>query len=180
MKYEEEEFIEAEGTEEVVSEEAGAGEALKKLRDKLKLCQAEKQEYLDASQRLRADYANLKRTSEQAAEKLAKFANEKLLLDFISVMDGFDQALSLADTDETWREGIQNLANKMQGIFQRHGLEAINPIGQTFDPNLAQAIANIDTNKAEEDNLVLEVIQKGYQLHHKVIRPAMVKVGHKI
>lgn len=175
MKHDEEAFGEIEL--EAAEEETSAG-ALKKLREKLKLCQTERQEYLDASQRLRADYVNLKRNSERGAEQLAKFAGEKLLLEFITVMDGFDQALSIENVDKTWHEGIQNLANKMQSIFRQHGLEAIDPLGKKFDPNLAQAIANIDTNNPNEDNTVLEVVQKGYQLHERVIRPAMVKVGH--
>ena len=121
-------------------EELEPGDALKRLREKLKIAQAERQEYLDASQRLRADYVNLKRESEAARLELTKFANEGLLLETIRVLDSFEPAFS---HKESWA-------------------------------------GNIDTKKDEEDNMVLEVVQKGYSLHGKVIRPASVRVGHKV
>ena len=165
-------------------EELGSEEALKKLREKLKLAQAERQEYLEASQRLRADYVNLKRESETARLELTKFANEGLLLETISVLDSFEQAFShqesWAGVPEVWRQGVEQIHDKLGAVLKKHGIEVLDPVGQEFNPSEAQAVGTIDTEKDEDDNMVLEVVQKGYRLHGKVIRPASVRVGHKI
>ncbi len=158
--------------------------ALKKLREKLKLCQAERQEYLDTSQRLKADYVNLKRESETARVELTKFANEGLLLETINVLDSFEQAFShqesWSNVPEVWRRGVEQIHDKLGSVLKKHGIEVVNPVGRTFDPTESQAVGTIDTGKDEDDNIVLEVVQEGYRLHGKVIRPASVRIGHKV
>lgn len=158
--------------------------ALKKLREKLELCQAERQEYLTASQRLKADYVNLKRESETAQVELTKFANEGLLLETISVLDSFEQAFShqesWSNVPEVWRLGVEQIHDKLGAVLKKHGIEIIDPAGRTFDPAESQAVGTVDTEVDKDDNLVLEVVQKGYRLHGKVIRPASVKVGRKV
>lgn len=167
-----------------IEEELDPTESLKKLRDKLRVCRQERQEYLDASQRLRADYVNLKRESETARAELTKFANEGLLLETISVLDSFEQAFSHQDSwagvPEVWRKGVEQIHSKLEVVLKKHGIEVIEPLNQAFDPTEAQAVGTIDTDKDEDDNMVLEVVQKGYRLHGKVIRPASVRVGHKV
>ena len=148
-------------------------EALKKMRAKLKQCQIEKQEYLETSQRLRADYVNLKRNSEQERGQTIKFANENLLLELIDLMDNLDQAAA-------WFPGTEQIAAKFMSILKQNGVEIINPVKQAFSPAESQAIATVDTDNPEEDNIVLEVSQKGYRLNGRVVRPASVKVGHKV
>lgn len=169
---------EAEG----VAEEHLADE-LKKLKAKLKLCQTERQEYLDASQRLRADYVNLKRASEQERDKLAKFASERLVLELLGIVDNFDHALADRAAWEAlpaeWRQGMEQIASKLRAVLSNHGVVEDNPLGQSFDPALHQAVGTIDTDNQDDDNTILAVLQKGYRLHGRVIRPASVKVGHK-
>ncbi|MCC6290926.1 nucleotide exchange factor GrpE [Candidatus Nomurabacteria bacterium] len=158
---------------EVEAEDTPPEEVLKKMRAKLKQCQSEKQEYLETSQRLRADYINLKRNSEQERIQTIKFANENLLLELIDLMDNLDQATA-------WFPGTEQIASKFVAILKQNGVEIIDPLRQTFNPSESQAIATVDTNKEEEDNIVLEVSQKGYRLNGRVVRPASVKVGHKV
>lgn len=157
--------------------------AIKKLREKLKLCQAERQEYLETSQRLRADYVNYKRDVEKEKEELAKFAKSGLLTELMDLADSFELAFSnkpaWESVNENWRRGIEYIYSKLITIFEQNGMEEINPLGQPFDPVEHHSIAVIDAATAADDNKVLEVVQKGYKLHGRVIRPAKVKVGHK-
>ena len=164
--------------------EATPEQLLKKLHDKLKLCQTERQEFLETSQRLRADYVNLKRESDSSGEKLAKFANEKLLLEIIGLADNFEQAVVYKDLWEKapleWRRGIEQIYHKLKSVLRRYGVEEVEALGQTFNPAEHQALAVLDTEKKEEDNMVMEIVQKGYRLHDRIIRPAGVKIGHQI
>jgi molecular chaperone GrpE len=77
-----------------------------------------------------------------------------------------------------WRQGIEFLYTKLQNVLKTHEVEVIDPLGQPFDPSRHDSMATLDTDNPDQDNMVLEVVQKGYQLHDKVIRPARVKVGH--
>ena len=111
--------------------------ALKRLRTKLKECQAERQEYLETSQRLRADYVNLKRQSESERGQIIKFANESLLLELVELMNSLDQAAA-------WFPGTEQIAAKFVGILKQNGIEIINPLHREFDPAEAEALANLD------------------------------------
>jgi molecular chaperone GrpE len=175
---EEEDLVPEEGAEEELAR-------LKKLREKLKTVQAERQEYLDASQRLRADYLNLRRETEAERETLLKTASAGLLAELLEVADGFEQAMGNAQawqqTPESWRQGMEQIYAKLQAIFTRHGLEEINPLGEMFDPTRHQAVGltkpELDGDgKMAEENRISAVVQKGYRLGERLIRPARVKI----
>ena len=163
---------------------AGGPEALKKLREKLKVCQAERAEFLALSQRLKADYINLKRDEARAREAAVKHANQNLLLELIDLADSFELAMAnetaWQSVSENWRRGVEYIYAKLAGVMENHGLTVIDPLDQPFDPESAHAVGHLDTENPEQDNKVLAVIQKGYRLAEKVIRPARVKVGRKI
>ncbi|MBI2100253.1 MAG: nucleotide exchange factor GrpE [Candidatus Vogelbacteria bacterium] len=179
---------EAEVGEEFVPEEnegessLGPEAKVKRLQEKLKLCQTEKQEYLETSQRLRADYVNLKRREEEARSEIVKFAREPLLLDLLELADVFELAFANKETWETvaqnWRHGVEYIYSKLITIFEQNNLAEINPVGQDFDPSEHHSIGQVAADKKEDDNKVLEVVQKGYKLNSKIIRPAKVKIGH--
>jgi len=156
--------------------------ALKKLREKLKVSQAERQEFLEMSQRLKADYVNLKRDEAKLREENRRYAKHDLLLELLDVVDSFDLAMANKETWEVvsanWRQGVEYIYGKLLTILKQHDLTEINPLGQAFNPELGHSVGTIDTEKSDEDNMVLEVVQKGYKLHDRVIRPAKVKVGH--
>jgi molecular chaperone GrpE len=176
--------MEYERDDELELGEEGLSDELKKLREKLKVSQAERQEYLETSQRLRADYVNLKRHGEAERDKLAKFASEGLIKELVGLADHFAQATADSTAWESlpaeWRQGMEQIASELAKILKRQGVETINPEGEEFDPVMHQAVGMIDTEKEKEDNKVLLVMQRGYKLHDKVIRPASVKVGRKI
>ena len=163
-------------------ETANPALALKKLREKLKVCQKERQEFLEMSQRLKADYVNLKRDEAKLRDENRKYAKHDLLLELLVVVDSFDLAMANKEAWEAvpanWRQGVEYIYGKLLTILKQHDLTEINPLGQPFNPELQHSVATIDTTEADEDNMVLNVVQKGYKLHDRVIRPAKVKVGH--
>lgn len=172
--------------EEIVPEDGeGAAETaedkLKKLREELKQCQSEKQDYLAMSQRLKADYLNLRRESETNRAEIIKFANESLLQQLIELADSFELAFANPKTweavDENWRRGVEYIYTKLLNILTQHGLTEISALHENFDPLRHHALELVQTDKPEEVNRVIKVVQKGYKLHHKIIRPAQVKVG---
>ncbi|MEK9167796.1 MAG: nucleotide exchange factor GrpE [Patescibacteria group bacterium] len=155
-------------------------EQVKKLRDKLKACQAEKQEYLDGWQRARADIQNLKKEQASEREKTVKFAQEDLLFELLSVTDSFTMAFADKDAwgkvDQNWRQGIEYIYAQLKGVLEKNGITEISPLGEKFDHNEHTSIEAISTDDEKENEIVAEVVQNGYRLRGKVIRPARVKV----
>jgi molecular chaperone GrpE len=154
----------------VVAEES-QGESIKKLREKLKTAEDKAKEYLDSWQRSQADFVNIRRRDEEAKQEFLKFANEKLLEELIPVLDSFNIALSAGHND------LEPLYSQLISVLRGRGLEEIEPVGQEFRPEEHEALGIVNTDKKEEDHKVLEVLQKGYRLNGRVIRPAKVRVG---
>ncbi len=158
--------------------------ALKKLREKLKTCEKEKKEYLDGWQRMRADFANVKKDEETRRGEMIKFAAEGLVDDLIPVLDSFAMAFGNKEAwekvDANWRKGVEYIYAQMYSVLESRGLTEIGKVGEQVDPRTHVAIEEVLATKDEEIGTVSEVIQKGYRLHSKVIRPAKVKAyGHK-
>jgi len=158
-------------------------QALKKLREKLKACEKDKKEYLDGWQRMRADFANVRKEEETRRGEMIKFASEGLVDDLIPVLDSFSMAFGNKEAwekvDANWRKGVEYIYAQMYSILESRGLTEIGKAGEAFDPHLHVAIEETPTPSEKEANTVAEVVQKGYRLHNKVIRPAKVKAfGH--
>ena len=163
------------------SDEVKAKKDSKKLKEKLALCQKEKLEYLEMSQRLKADYLNLKKSEEASRFEAIKFAKVDLLLEMISLADNFELAFQNKEAweavSENWRKGVEYIYSKLKKILTENELQVVDPVGEDFDPNQHVAIESVEVEKKNEDNKILAVIEKGYILNGKVIRPAKVKVG---
>lgn len=156
-------------------------EKIKKLKLELKACQKEKQEYLTGWQRAKADYLNLKKEEETRRTDIHKYAKADVLNDLIRLADSFEMAFAnktaWENVPENWRKGVEYIHSQLLIVFRDHGLEEINPIGEIADPARDESIGVIETDKADDENRVLEVIKKGYRLNDKIIRPTQVKVG---
>ena len=134
-------------------------------------------------EKLKASTAELinyrKRKDEEVANKL-KFANQDLIMDILPVLDNFERAIKLQKSDDPnlskFLDGFKMLYNSLSETLKRYGVEEIDCLGKEFDPNFQEAML-IDQNKEEENNVVLEVLIKGYILKGRVIRPASVKVN---
>ena len=162
-------------TEEVT--DATRGEALKKLVDAEEVASRANDDLL----RVQAEMQNLRRRSEQDIEKAHKYSQEKFSTELLSVMDNLERALAAAanhedDTVKAIYEGVDLTLKSFTDCFNRFHIEAVDPMGEPFDPQLHQAMTIIE-NAEVEPNTVIEVMQKGYTLHGRVIRPAMVVVS---
>ncbi len=161
-------------------DEAG-DDTIKKLREKLKKCVEEKQEYLDGWQRSKADFVNARKKEEELRGGLVAFAKEGLILDLLTSVDNFDMAFANKDVweavDKNWRVGIEHIHSQLLKTLEEHGLEQFDPQGEEFEPERHDSVETVVIENEADDHKVVEVMQKGYILSGKIIRPAKVKVG---
>lgn len=171
--------------EDIVYDDAGTADLvdgkLKKVKDQLKKCKEEKQEYLDSLQRARADYINLKKRSEEEKAGLKDYIVEDFATDILGVIDSFEMAFkdkeSWNKAPENWRKGIEFIYNQLISVLEARGIKEISPLGDEFNPKLHHSIETVDTDDTDQDGKVVEVMQKGYMAKDKMIRFASVKVG---
>lgn len=132
------------------------------------------EELTNMLQRTQADFMNYKRRTEQEKQTISLFANEKLLIELIDVIDNFDRALSQDNVDNnSLLEGVSLIKKQILNILEKNEVKEIDTTIK-FDPHLHYAVM---MEEADESEVILEVLQKGYMLKDKVIRPAMVKVS---
>lgn len=164
----------------VVAEEH-AGNAIKKLREKLKKAEAERLEYLTGWQRAKADLINARKRDEADRLEFLKFANEQLIHDLIPVLEHWDMAMNHRESwekaDKNWRVGVESIFNQLRKVLSDNGLVEVNPLGEKFDHVKHEATVYEPVSDEKKDHIILEVIQKGYSLNGKLLRPAKVKVG---
>jgi molecular chaperone GrpE len=153
---------------------------LKKLRADLKACQKEKAEYLNGWQKERADFANYKKQEEDRKSLFSEAMRERILTRFLTVLDSFNVAFANKDAwakvEENWRKGVEYIYGQMNTVFEEYGVQSLGEIGESFDPNIHQSVEVISTDNKENDHKVAEVIQKGYKLGERVMRPARVNI----
>lgn len=166
-----------------VGDEKKDKQKLKDLRDQLKQSQAESREHLTALQRARADYVNLKRELDETREVTKKKTTEKVLADFLPVLDSFDMAMGNADAwnavDKNWRVGVEFIYSQLKTALENNGISPIDQVGVEFDPNLHEPIETKETENESDDHKIERIIQKGYRMGDKTIRPARVVVWKK-
>lgn len=164
----------------VVAEES-AEETIKKLKEKLKIALSEKQEFLTAWQKERADFANARKRDALDKSEMVKYANENLVSELIPVLDSFNMAMANKEAwekvDKNWRAGVEYIFSQLKKALEDNNVIEIDPIGQKFDPMRDEAIEHISVSKKEEDGTIISVIQKGYSLNGKVLKHPRVKVG---
>ena len=132
--------------------------------------------YLASWQRAAADYQNYKRRVEQEREEVARLASAALIINLLPLVDDIERALQNVDVrlaGLTWVDGVRLIYRKFQALLEMNGVEEIEADGQTFDPTVHEAVMFGEG----EDGKVISVVQKGYKLGGRVLRPAMVVVG---
>ena len=138
---------------------------------------AEDEALMAKYQRLMADFQNYKRRTEKEKNDIYAYANEKLILGLLEVIDNFERAVLSETADEKYAEGMEMIFKQLKGVLEKSGLEEIKALGEGFDPNFHNAVMTEDNDQFESGS-VTEVLQKGYTLNGKVIRPSMVKVNN--
>lgn len=170
-----------EETDDIIDEEEleNPKSAIKKLRTELKQTKQEKMDLLTSWQKDKADFLNSRKRDQETQADVIRFANQALIADLLPTLDGYEQAKAQPDwtqVNETWKKGIEALMTKIYASLQKVGVEGYGAAGEPFDPNLHQAIGNEPTADKAKDHTIASVMQRGYTLHNKVVRPAMVKV----
>jgi molecular chaperone GrpE len=171
---------EAELTEnESAAEELDSVVAPEPIQSELERIQAQADEYLDGWQRARAEFANYKRRIErEQAEARDRIAGNTLIR-FLGVMDDLERALKDRPSDgdaASWAEGIELIYRKLSALFIAEGVEEILADGTSFDPALHEALSHEESDEHAEGQ-VIEVVQRGYRMGDRVLRPALVRVA---
>jgi molecular chaperone GrpE len=169
-----------ETAEEQAVEEVSVEEALQaSLAEELDAAKAEVAELKDQMLRIQADAQNVRRRAEADVEKAHKFGQEKFARELLTVLDNLDRALAASQEDEATkalREGVEMTLQSFVSTLAKFNVEAIDPQGESFNPEFHQAMA-MQENADFPPNTVMAVMQKGYSLHGRLLRPAMVMVS---
>ncbi len=154
---------------------------INRLQEQLEAAEAAAGMARDELLRVQAEMQNLRRRTEQDIEKAHKFGQEKFSTELLAVMDNLERSAAAAEASEdeavqAIKEGVELTLKGFMDCFTRFNIEAVDPLGEPFDPQLHQAMS-IQESPDAEPNSVIAVMQKGYTLHGRVIRPAMVMVS---
>lgn len=167
------------------SAESGNGasnlaDTVKKLKEKLKAAEKEKMEYLTGWQKDKAEFVNARRRDEESKQEFLKFSKQGVIEEILPVLDSFDLAMGNKESWESvskeWRTGVENIYNQFLGILAKHAVTPFGAVGDAFDPNLHQSISTVPTEEKANDHKLAEILQRGYSMSGKTIRPALVKV----
>jgi len=142
-------------------------DANKGLEEKVKLAQAE--------------LINYRKRKDEETESLLKYANTGIITEILPIIDTFEKVINkdnVSDELKNYLVGFKMIYKNLCDILKKYGVEEINRVGQIFDPNQEQALL-VENDPSKEDDIVLEVLLKGYKLKDRVIRPASVKINQK-
>ncbi|KPQ28645.1 MAG: molecular chaperone GrpE [Marinobacter excellens HL-55] len=169
---------------EVAAEQVGGAEAAASDEgSELDVLSAKLQVYQDQALRAQAEMQNVRRRAEIDVEKAHKFAVEKFVKELLPVADSLEKAVESTEGQEeagelvaSIREGVEMTLNLFMSSIKKFNVEQLNPVGEPFDPNQHEAMSMVPAPDAEP-NSVVAVVQKGYLLNGRVVRPAMVVVA---
>lgn len=177
-KKEDEEFL-----DDVEYEEEISKDTIKKLKRDIQDLKKKADENLLGWQRTRADYANLQKITNEEKKELKSFVLEQIVYDLLPTLDSFQMAMSnkvvWESVDENWRRGIEYIYQQLEKTLADHGLQRIQvQVGEVYNPEIHQILETVvDTNK--NDNTIESVIQIGYKIGDRIVRPARVNVYTK-
>lgn len=166
-------------TQEPLETAASAEESLSHLQEQLSEAQAQAQEYLDGWQRSRAEFANYKRRIERDRELMQQEAIIRVVTRYLPILDDLERALQNQPQEgegAAWAQGIELIYRKMLTALEADGVQPMNAEGEMFDPNLHEAIMQEESDD-HESGQIISVLQKGYRIGERVLRPALVKVA---
>ena len=154
---------------------------IQQLSEQLVKMEAEKEELIEKIKYSQAELVNYRMRKDEETANLLKYASQDLISELVPLIDNFESAIKLASKSDNpevakYLTGFQLMYNSYINILQKYGVEEINRVGQVFDPKLEQAMV-AENHPEMEDEIVLEVLQKGYKLKDRVIRPASVKIN---
>lgn len=159
----------APSTDDAVATPAASGSGDDGLR-------VENQQLKDRYLRTLADFDNLRKRTEREKADFFRYAMAGVLKDMLPVLDNFDRALDHAEEGDEFHKGVLLIYKQLFDVLQKHGLTTIEEVGVTFDPNIHEAVIR-EEDSSVPSHTVVTVLQKGYFLHDRLLRPALVKVA---
>lgn len=151
-------------------------EVMPSLEELLKAAELQSAEHHDAWLRAKAETENMRRRAADDVDKARKFAAESFASDLLAVKDSLEAALAAESPSvENLRDGVELTLKQMIAAFSRFNLHDIDPMGEKFDPHQHQAIQMLESDQPA--NTIVTVLQKGYRLHERILRPALVMVA---
>jgi molecular chaperone GrpE len=133
-------------------------------------------DFRDRYLRTLADFENFRKRSEREKNDFQRYALAGLIRDLLPVLDNFDRGLDHAEEGDEFHKGMALIYKQLFDVLQRHGLKPITESGVRFDPNIHEGVVRVEDSSVPS-HTVVEVMQKGYFIHDRLIRPAMVKVA---
>ncbi|MFZ2594036.1 MAG: nucleotide exchange factor GrpE [Minisyncoccia bacterium] len=173
---------EAEDTSGVEYDEDTGASLVKKLREKIKKLEAEKQEYLNGWQRMKADVVNRDKVAEEQRARVGAMVKEGMLEELLPILDAFDSAFTGSaweKVDSNWRVGIEYIHSQFKKVLDENGITSYGKVGEVFDAVRHDPIEDTEETPAGEEaksHTVAQVLRTGYELGGRVIRPARVKL----
>ncbi len=154
----------------------GVDATLADLEAKLSVALAEAEKLREDWLRAKAEAENVRRRATEDVAKAHRFGVEGFAGALLAVKDSLDAAITVENTSiESFKEGVEITARQLEAVFEKFAIKAINPVGEKFDPHRHQAISQVASEQPA--NTVVAVLQKGYLLHDRVLRPALVTVA---
>jgi molecular chaperone GrpE len=170
------------GDEEIKEENNGENDLKQKLETLEKTIEDKQKqidEYKNRWYRAQADFDNFRKRTQKEIQDIHLYAGEQLIKDILPVVDNFERAMdSIEDREGPIYKGIQLIYQQLKNVLEKYDVKEIDAQGKTFDPRFHEAVMQVESQEYENDT-VIEVLQKGYLFHTKVIRPSMVKVAKK-
>jgi len=151
-------------------------DTLPSMQEQLQALELKAAEHYDAWLRAKAEGENIRRRAQEDIAKAHKFAVEKFAGELLAVKDSLEAALAVPEqTVESFRSGVELTLKQLVSAFEKNALIEVNPVGEKFDPHKHQAIGMVDSD--QEANTVVTVLQKGYLIAERTLRPALVMVA---
>ncbi len=151
-------------------------EIMPSMEELLREAERKAQEHYDAWMYAKAETENVRRRAQQDIDTARKFAVESFSSELLPVKDALEMALAVENASvESLKSGVELTLKQLNNVFEKFSIREINPVGAKFDPHLHQAMAMVESDA--EPNTVVNVMQKGYLLNERVLRPALVSVA---
>ena len=156
--------------------ESAAGETMPSLEELLQTAERKAQEHYDAWMYAKAEGENIRRRASEDVSKAQKFAVERFSNEMLAVKDSLEAGLAVGTaTVESFKSGMELTLKQLSNVFEKFNIVEINPVGEKLDPHKHQAIGMVESELPA--NTVVSVMQKGYVLNERVLRPALVTVS---
>ena len=170
-------IVEEKVDETIKKEEKEAKKYIEKLNIDLEEQKKKTEEYIDSLKRNMAEFDNYKKRMTKEKESLYSSILSGIVNDLLPVIDNFEKAKDAKCTDKSYKEGISMIYNQFVELLNKQGVEKIPDIGETFDPELHEAVMSVEDKEKGEKEIV-EVFRTGYRLKDKVVRHSLVKVAN--